>query len=677
MTREEALTALYERGAHLFRFHVERDPQDPHKKSYRFSKGWQAKRHALATVLKAEHVGLIVGSLGLTTCDADVKTAKTPADRQRLGNESCQKVEKWAGECRCIVRTPSKGAHLFYRRREAHAKFTLPKGAVTKEALEVFGDTGFVELYDPVRLAQTLDDLTEFGGEAPKGKVKDDELGGHDRMRRRVGAKVVRGEQVDIEDEVRRLREEGGTERTEEQARVEVERAADGAQEKVDTREWKLHVRNHAELGELWVDVVGTDWRHVPELRLWRRWEERGIPRWGEANDRAVKSISVLSRDHWRTKNGKEDPATAGSWTTTNNGLRFAAAHLGRSLDQWDADPMLLGLDGGEALDLETGEVRAVEREDYLTRHLPVGWPKDGDGQDAIVWIEDKLPSPDVHDWLQKFCGYCLSGQTGEQRMAWLVGDTATGKSTFLGMMAALLGSLHLSLPNDLFHLELFSRGSEKGYALAEGFGRRLVTFSEWPANWKLDEAFFCLITGGDRVAVRQVRQKPFSYRPQFKLLAGANHLPTGGLSPQVLRRLVPVPFDVSHEDTQDAGAIARLTRPAALSRLLAWCLDGWRRYREEGLDDLPVESQRLLRPLRVADEAPGEREEIERRLARVFVEEPYAKVSTKEVHAAVLGDAVSPQSKEGQRIVRGLKCLYDLKKVKGAWFYQGLRRRT
>ena len=168
--RLHALESLYDRGAHLFVFYVERDPNDPTRKEYLLPKHWQAQRDSWETIAAAHAetpdvpVGCIVGSLGLSVPDIDVKDGKTGPGRQRLGIERAQAVQAWAGRTPCIVRTPSGGLHLFYRRRSPHGKRVL--SGILDVALEVFGDTGFIQLYDPVRLLKHLDTLPMLSKDA-------------------------------------------------------------------------------------------------------------------------------------------------------------------------------------------------------------------------------------------------------------------------------------------------------------------------------------------------------------------------------------------------------------------------------------------------------------------------------------------------------------------------------
>ena len=114
-------------------------------------------------------------------------------------------------------------------------------------------------------------------------------------------------------------------------------------------------VQGHNALSRLWGELVEDDYRHVPEVDQWRRWTETG---WADGDDQAFLSMSKVAESAWRDRKGKPDPVTAGSAATANGGLRFAAARRRKPLEEWDADPNLLGIGGGNVLDLREGECR-------------------------------------------------------------------------------------------------------------------------------------------------------------------------------------------------------------------------------------------------------------------------------------------------------------------------------
>lgn len=184
LNREDALRHLYAQGAHLFGFAVYRDPDNLDQKSYHFPEEWQKVRDPLDRVLAAKHVGLKPGSLGVIVPDVDVKgmpaSARESACAVRVGL-----VQDWAGRTPLVVRTPGGGAHLFYREDVARPKRNVA-GVLDDAKLEVFGHTGFVELYDPVGLAGILDDLPVFEGDM-------DERPGFSVSGAKAGAGVLNG----------------------------------------------------------------------------------------------------------------------------------------------------------------------------------------------------------------------------------------------------------------------------------------------------------------------------------------------------------------------------------------------------------------------------------------------------------------------------------------------------
>ena len=160
--RHSALEALYDRGAHLFVFDKKVSPDDPVKKEYIFTPGWPENRSPLEDVLKSRHVGLIAGSLGLTVVDVDVKDVEVSL-RNEAGLARIDNVMAWSGHTPCVIRSASGGGHLFYRTDDPSRGKKYAHG-VLDGALEVFGATGFVEVYDPVDLLRHLDSLPVFAG---------------------------------------------------------------------------------------------------------------------------------------------------------------------------------------------------------------------------------------------------------------------------------------------------------------------------------------------------------------------------------------------------------------------------------------------------------------------------------------------------------------------------------
>ncbi|MEY6569847.1 DUF5906 domain-containing protein, partial [Streptomyces sp. PGLac3x] len=73
---------------------------------------------------------------------------------------------------------------------------------------------------------------------------------------------------------------------------------------------------------------------------------------------------------------------------------------------------------------------------------------------------------------------------------------------------------------------------SEHSTELTELHGRRIFVCSELKPNDKFDEARVKLLTGGDKIKARRMRQDYFTFTPTHKLWLLGNHRPevgTGG----------------------------------------------------------------------------------------------------------------------------------------------------
>ncbi|SEE58847.1 phage/plasmid primase, P4 family [Streptomyces sp. TLI_105] len=181
-------------------------------------------------------------------------------------------------------------------------------------------------------------------------------------------------------------------------------------------------------------------------------------------------------------------------------------------------------------------------------------------------------------DFLHLLLGYSITGDVGAQVLPFLHGEGKNGKSVLLDIMIRLLGDYADVAPPGF----LTDRGSfsEHSTELTELHGRRLVVCSELRPNDRFDETRVRLLTGGDRIKARRMRQDYFSFTPTHHLWLLGNHRPevsTGGFA--FWRRIRMVPF------TRTVPAHRRIDNLAfELVRdegpgILQWLVEGAQRY--------------------------------------------------------------------------------------------------
>ena len=149
--------------------------------------------------------------------------------------------------------------------------------------------------------------------------------------------------------------------------------------------------------------------------------------------------------------------------------------------------------------------------------------------------------------------------------------------------------------------------GKDHSADIARLAGVRFVNASELPTDLKLNAAIVKQMTGGDKVTTRFLHKNFFEYRPQFKIYINTNHLPA--IDDDTLfagRRLRLIPFDRHFDDkSQDHGLKKFFREDVNKSAILNWLLEGYSRYKAEGLAT-PPRAEELLNEYRKSCDAVG-----------------------------------------------------------------------
>jgi putative DNA primase/helicase len=120
---------------------------------------------------------------------------------------------------------------------------------------------------------------------------------------------------------------------------------------------------------------------------------------------------------------------------------------------------------------------------------------------------------------------------------------------------------------------------------LADLFGVRLAVGTETPKGRSLNEARVKMLTGGELIRARRMREDFSEFPPTHKLVIVTNHMPKVDLdSFAMARRLHVVPFDVRIRPDEIDKRLPQKLR-AEREGILALCVEGCRDWRERGLE--------------------------------------------------------------------------------------------
>lgn len=249
-----------------------------------------------------------------------------------------------------------------------------------------------------------------------------------------------------------------------------------------------------------------------------------------------------------------------------------------------DRDPWALNCENG-TIDLRTGDLRPHEREDLITKIVPIEYDPDAKAPRWSAFLADAMRgSAGLLSYLQRLIGYTLTGTTAEHVLIFHYGHTGSnGKSTFLGVLRSLLGEYACSAPRSLL-FEPKSGAEPHPTELARLYAMRLAICAEVPEGASLAEAKIKDITGGDTVSVRRMSENFWDLTPTHTLHAAGNHKPViRGTDGGIWRRVKLVPWTVEiPEERRDRGLPAKLL--AELPGILAWAVRGCVDWRIQGL---------------------------------------------------------------------------------------------
>jgi putative DNA primase/helicase len=343
----------------------------------------------------------------------------------------------------------------------------------------------------------------------------------------------------------------------------------------------------------------GDDIRYVPVWKRWLVWDGR---RWAldetcEIHRRAKDTVRRMYAEA-ATLGEKAREALAKHAAKSESeqrivsmiGLARSEAEVVVTPEGLDADHWVLNCGNG-TVDLRTGDLRAHDRRDYITKLAPVEYDR---AACCPTW--DNFLAQILSDdaglirYVQKVIGYALTGSTAEQCFFIAYGVGANGKSTLFKTVATMLGDYAKNTRSQTILMKPSGGGATP--EVARLHGARFVLAVEAEAGRQLAEGLVKGLTGGDRVVARRLYQDEFEFDPTFKLFLAVNHRPViKGTDHGVWRRIRLIPFDVTIPDSQQDKDLANRLRDE-LPGILRWAVEGCLAYQREHLGMPPAVTQ-------------------------------------------------------------------------------------
>ena len=228
-------------------------------------------------------------------------------------------------------------------------------------------------------------------------------------------------------------------------------------------------------------------------------------------------------------------------------------------------------------IDLRSGAILAHETGYRFTTCINAEYDPTADYTEWVGWLRQTVKGGDeVVQWLQAWLGYAITGSTALEQLLYIYGPTRSGKGTLTETLLTLMGGLARTADFSSFT----KRDDHQNFDLAALRGARLVVAGEGMRAGELNAAKIKLLTGGDEVSCAYKHRDIFTYKPQYKLVLVSNHKLNVDVDDDAAwARVRVLEFPNSHLGREDIGLKERMKRPDNLRGVLAWLVEGAKRF--------------------------------------------------------------------------------------------------
>ena len=269
------------------------------------------------------------------------------------------------------------------------------------------------------------------------------------------------------------------------------------------------------------------------------------------------------------------------SAATANAVISLARSNSGivTPVAEWDKHPMVLNTPT-DAIDLETGY--PVSRDGLLFTQVCAVAPA---RSKTPAWdkflLEIFAGDLEMVEFMQRLAGYSFTGSVKEQKLFFMHGSGANGKSVLLDAWRAIAGCYAHNLPSEAL---MTSRNEGHPTMFASLHGKRMAISSEIEESAHWAESRIKSLTGDENLTARFMQKDFFTFRVSHKHLIAGNFKPRlKGDDFAMARRMILIPFNQRFEGAKRDNNLSQKLK-AEYPGILQWAVDGAVKWARGGL---------------------------------------------------------------------------------------------
>ena len=254
---------------------------------------------------------------------------------------------------------------------------------------------------------------------------------------------------------------------------------------------------------------------------------------------------------------------------------------------QFDQQPWLLNVQNG-FIDLRDNEFYTNhDREHYATKLAGFEYDVDATCPQWEAFLNFAMQGDqELIKYLQRWCGYSLTGYTYIEEFLFVLGTRGTGKNTFVDRIRTIAGDYGDDIRPEAI-MQKF--GEAIPVDLAKLPGKRVVVSQEASDQHKWNESLIASLVGGGNITARFMARNEFSFKPVLKLFLHGNKRPrVSNTESGLFRRLREVEFNQSlmlagKFETKGEPDFKSYLDKYELPGIANWCLEGWKEVQRLG----------------------------------------------------------------------------------------------
>lgn len=217
-------------------------------------------------------------------------------------------------------------------------------------------------------------------------------------------------------------------------------------------------------------------------------------------------------------------------------------------------------------------QIKDFDYRNFLTHQLPFNYDESATNKLFYKYLDEVLPDKKTQRTLQDVCGYLFVKGVKLEKIFFLYGTGANGKSVLFEILNGLMGEENISY----FSLERLTDGS--GYYRAK-IKDKIVNYGTDIKLANIDAGLFKTLASGEPVEARLPYCEPFSMCDYAKLIFNVNRLDNANIEHThgFYRRILIIPFEQTiPEKDQDKSLHKKILENKA--GVLNWIIDGAKR---------------------------------------------------------------------------------------------------